>query len=562
MPQLPVCGVWSVVCGFFVTITTSTFGPAKAGDFAIIADIYNGTIAAGSMGKALADLTPVPLRGVMQPVAVDYDPVEQMVYWSDLNTFPTAKISRAHLNGTSQMTLVDQLRLPDGLALDVDARIIYWTDGILGQIGRTRMDGTGVKETVVTGIDQPRTIITDHGNGYIFWTDWGNASKIERADLDGSNRIAIVTGNLIWPNGVTKDGNILYWCDASLDKIEKSDLSGNNRELVIDLTQYQGIHPFDLAVNEGYIYWTDWGYSNLLRMAVGGRGVQRFGPLVFQRSGGLHIQEEPNYCESSPCLNGGTCVDVINGFSCECPPGYLGRICYEIVHCILNLSEHLMVVSGQRAVYLPGDSVEYNCPDGYQLVGSAVRFCRSDFSWSGQPAVCIPEVSGCQPPATFGHVTLVESDQASFQAGQEATFICDNDYLVEGSGDHSATRVCRADGTWSGDQVVCSPAGTPPEKSYAGAIAGGVGSGILLILFLFVVLVLIKRRKTQGDGVRVVQPPDVSNLIGVDKTFQRQAPPQSNIFHIYEEPNFGQNMQPTNQPPQNNNQPHTYLEVI
>ena len=86
-------------------------------------------------------------------------------------------------------------------------------------------------------------------------------------------------------------GGNLYWCDASLDKIEKSDLSGNNRQLVIDLTQYNGIHPFDLDVYEDYIYWTDWGYSTLLRVHKSGAGEQNYGPQIFQQSGGIHIEQ-------------------------------------------------------------------------------------------------------------------------------------------------------------------------------------------------------------------------------------------------------------------------------
>lgn len=28
---------------------------------------------------------------------------------------------------------------------------------------------------------------------------------------------------------------------------------------------------------------------------------------------------------SAPCMNGGLCVDVLNGFECQCLPGYLGK---------------------------------------------------------------------------------------------------------------------------------------------------------------------------------------------------------------------------------------------
>ena len=34
-----------------------------------------------------------------------------------------------------------------------------------------------------------------------------------------------------------------------------------------------------------------------------------------------------NECESSPCLNNGTCTDRINAFNCSCPPGVSGNRC-------------------------------------------------------------------------------------------------------------------------------------------------------------------------------------------------------------------------------------------
>ncbi|XP_038075263.1 low-density lipoprotein receptor-related protein 1B-like isoform X4 [Patiria miniata] len=519
MGHLLVEGLLGVVWVFL--LLGAAFQPVQAGDFALVADLHNGTIYGGSMGRGLADIAPLPLNDVKRPVAVDYDPIDRMVYWSDLASLPSPRISRAHLNGSSQMIVVDQLHLPDGLALDVEARMMYWTDGIIGYIGRVRMDGTGGRETIVDGLDKPRTIIIDHENGFIYWTDWGNSSKIERADLDGSNRMTLVSDDLVWPNGVVKDGDKLYWCDANLDKIERSDLSGNNRELLIDLTSYSNIHPFDLAVYGDYVYWTDWGYVTLIRVHTSGVGAQNYGPHTFQQSGGLHIEKEPNYCDSTPCHNGATCVDVINGFSCICPAGYQGLTCFEdpcgsgpcangatctilptsgfncqcpsgyagptcmmVVHCVVSLdpSDVLMVTSGQRDVYLPGESVTFACPDGYQFGGSATRFCQSDFTWSGQPAECIQEVIGCLPPITSTHVTLVESDIALFQAGEVATFMCDSGYAVTGStNDQSATRVCLSGGTWSGEPVSCSPTSPNPTPPVIGCLPPITSNHVTLV---------------------------------------------------------------------------------
>ena len=41
---------------------------------------------------------------------------------------------------------------------------------------------------------------------HIYWTDWGQKAKIERADLNGENRATIIDEDLVWPNGIAKDG--------------------------------------------------------------------------------------------------------------------------------------------------------------------------------------------------------------------------------------------------------------------------------------------------------------------------------------------------------------------
>ena len=54
-------------------------------------------------------------------------------------------------------------------------------------------------------------------------------------------------------------------------------------------------------------------------------------------------------CSSSPCQDGGTCVDGINGYDCSCTAGYTGVHCetgYNIVIIItvLYVSRHTTVI--------------------------------------------------------------------------------------------------------------------------------------------------------------------------------------------------------------------------
>ncbi|XP_029589262.1 protein jagged-2b isoform X1 [Salmo trutta] len=42
---------------------------------------------------------------------------------------------------------------------------------------------------------------------------------------------------------------------------------------------------------------------------------------------GTYCHENVNDCVSSPCRNGGTCIDGVNSFQCFCPDGWEGRLC-------------------------------------------------------------------------------------------------------------------------------------------------------------------------------------------------------------------------------------------
>ena len=40
-----------------------------------------------------------------------------------------------------------------------------------------------------------------------------------------------------------------------------------------------------------------------------------------------HVISDIDGCASNPCQSGGTCVDVANGYTCNCVAGYIGDHC-------------------------------------------------------------------------------------------------------------------------------------------------------------------------------------------------------------------------------------------
>ena len=93
----------------------------------------------------------------------------------------------------------------------------------------------------------------------MFWTDWGESPKIERAGMDGSQntRAVIVDDNIYWPNGLTLDyeESKIYWADAKLNYIHSCNFDGRFRKVIVDESLP---HPFALTLFRDTLFWTDW----------------------------------------------------------------------------------------------------------------------------------------------------------------------------------------------------------------------------------------------------------------------------------------------------------------
>ncbi|XP_075888681.1 low density lipoprotein receptor a isoform X1 [Nelusetta ayraudi] len=193
-------------------------------------------------------------------VALDMNMATQEIYWSDISQ---RKIYKAPLDmaedSSHHSTVMDfEIDAPEGIAYDWVHGNLYWTDSIRSTISVATANGTRRKTLFRRGLLKPRAIVVDPQHNFIYWTDWGNPAKIERAGLNGGDRSSLVTDNIVWPNGITLDllNQRLYWVDSKLHTLSSVDVQGGGRHTVI-IDEHRLAHPLGLTVFEERVFWTD-----------------------------------------------------------------------------------------------------------------------------------------------------------------------------------------------------------------------------------------------------------------------------------------------------------------
>ncbi|XP_032361988.1 nidogen-2 isoform X15 [Etheostoma spectabile] len=189
-------------------------------------------------------------------VGIAYDCKENQVYWTDLSARTINRASMA--TGAEPEILINtNLVSPEGLAVDVKRRLMFWVDSNPDMIESANLDGSGRRTLFDTDLVNPRAIIVVSSTGTLYWTDWNReAPKIESSSVDGQNRRVVVSEGIGLPNALTYDSSSrqVCWADAGTKRLECVSPDGSGRRVVHPSLNY----PFSMVYYRNHFYYTDW----------------------------------------------------------------------------------------------------------------------------------------------------------------------------------------------------------------------------------------------------------------------------------------------------------------
>jgi hypothetical protein len=197
------------------------------------------------------------------------------------------RIHSMNPDGSDRKTIITNGRLPDGIAVDVEAGHIYWTNmGVPplndGSIERADLDGGNRKVIVPQGVTHtPKQMHLDKANGKLYWCD-REGMRVMRANLDGSQVETLVErgrgdkdqlDETRWCVGITIDPKLgkIYWTQKGATKggvgrifranieIPKGETPTNRSDIELLFDHLPEPVDLELDLANRILYWTDRG---------------------------------------------------------------------------------------------------------------------------------------------------------------------------------------------------------------------------------------------------------------------------------------------------------------
>ncbi|XP_074606870.1 uromodulin-like isoform X1 [Acropora palmata] len=139
-------------------------------------------------------------------------------------------------------------------------------------------------------------------------------------------------------------------------------------------------HPLDLKAKPNFIYRGIQNSCSSMPCLNHGTCQSGFDPDIYRcfctpGFTGTQFDKDIDECASgktNPCQNGGTCINVVGAFQCQCPEGFIGARCKIVVH---GCASYITLNASDRSVHFRGRTKCDNnlTTEWYRFQGEAGR---------------------------------------------------------------------------------------------------------------------------------------------------------------------------------------------
>ncbi|XP_017777455.1 PREDICTED: low-density lipoprotein receptor-related protein 1 [Nicrophorus vespilloides] len=282
-----------------------------------------------------------PISRVSMASVIDFLASENKIVWGDSDHGVLTSINR---DGTLRKTIVEQsegiesvgVDCLTGMAIDWSAKNIYWSDPKHGVIEVARMNGSSRYVVLSDDVGRLNFIAVDPLSGIMVWA---GGNKLEKATLDGSNRMVLINGTNSDIKDVALDleRKFIYFCDSASKTIERISYNGTDHEVLLnDSLEY----PVALTLLDDTLYWVDSTHDRGSIKSANINNLESYKVLLRQAGDSLkdiQIFSNRRQMGKNACAkNNGDCEQLclFNGThpNCACSNGNLapdGKSCQE-----------------------------------------------------------------------------------------------------------------------------------------------------------------------------------------------------------------------------------------
>ncbi|XP_053632202.1 vitellogenin receptor isoform X1 [Cherax quadricarinatus] len=270
-------------------------------------------------------------------VGVAYDPLDHVVYWSDLEGIYNIPV---HPRQAPSVVVNEGIGRAESLAVDWMGRNLYIVDSVKHQILVCSLVGTACHVLISDQGGDPTTIQLDIKNRFMYWLD-RSSSLLEQAGMDGSIRKVLVQERSGLLTGLALDvpAGRIYWMDELKGMIFTINTNGTDSK---HLAEASISRPYSVAVWEEHLYWTDMKHRHIHScLKRNGRKAHTVLKSSHEQFYSLSIYHPSMlYQGFNPCDNRCSYLCLLSpsspsGYTCACPFGVM--VLASDLHTCLDL---------------------------------------------------------------------------------------------------------------------------------------------------------------------------------------------------------------------------------